>query len=108
MARARASADGSGADWLYTYLRSFYVDEKRPTGWNNVLFENVGMPHALWELQGQQRFDHETHELSLASPGKLSPAEFDKQITDLVGFLVWAGEPAAGLRKQIGAGVLVS
>ncbi len=107
VARARASADGSGADWLYTYLRSFHVDEKRPTGWNNMLFENVGMPHVLWELQGQQRFDREAHKLSLASPGQLSPAEFDKQIADLVGFLVWAGEPAAGFRKQLGAGVLV-
>ena len=54
VARARASADGSGADWLYTYLRSFYRDENRPTGWNNTLFANVGMPHVLWELQGQQ------------------------------------------------------
>lgn len=107
VARARASADGSGADWLYTYLRNFHVDEKRPTGWNNVLFENVGMPHVLWELQGQQRLDREAHKLSLAAPGQLSPAEFDKQIADLVGFLVWAGEPAAGFRKQLGVGVLV-
>lgn len=107
VARARASADGSGADWLYTYLRSFYIDEKRPTGWNNVLFENVGMPHVLWQLQGQQLFDREARKLSLASPGQLSPAEFDKQIADLVGFLVWAGEPAAGYRKQLGVGVLV-
>jgi ubiquinol-cytochrome c reductase cytochrome c1 subunit len=54
IARARASADGSGADWLYTYLRSFYVDEKRPTGWNNTVFANVGMPHVLWQLQGDR------------------------------------------------------
>lgn len=105
-ARARASADGSGADWLYTYLRSFYRDEKRPTGWNNTLFSNVGMPHVLWELQGQPELNHETQKLSLAQPGNLSPAEFDKQIADLVGFLVWAGEPAAGFRKQLGVGVL--
>ena len=107
VARARASTEGSGADWLYTYLRNFHVDEKRPTGWNNVLFENVGMPHVLWELQGQQRFDRDAHKLSLASPGQLSPAEYDKQIADLVGFLVWAGEPAAGVRKQLGVGVLI-
>jgi ubiquinol-cytochrome c reductase cytochrome c1 subunit len=68
VARARASADGSGADWLYTYLRSFYVDEKRPTGWNNTLFANVGMPHVLWELQGQQVLNNE-HKLELAVPG---------------------------------------
>ncbi|MDH5341588.1 MAG: cytochrome c1, partial [Betaproteobacteria bacterium] len=54
VARSRASADGSGADWLYTYLRGFYRDAERPTGWNNTVYANVGMPHALWELQGEQ------------------------------------------------------
>ena len=54
IARARASEFGSGADWLYTYLRGFYRDDARPTGWNNVVFANVGMPHVLWELQGEQ------------------------------------------------------
>ncbi len=106
VARARASADGSGADWLYTYLRSFYQDEKRPTGWNNTLFANVGMPHVLWELQGVQELNHETQKLGISQSGQLAPAEFDKQIADLVGFLVWAGEPAAGFRKQLGFGVL--
>ena len=106
VARARASADGSGADWLYTYLRSFYHDEKRPTGWNNTLFANVGMPHVLWELQGVQDLNHETQKLGLAQSGQMTPGEFDKQIADLVGFLVWAGEPAAGVRKQLGIGVL--
>jgi ubiquinol-cytochrome c reductase cytochrome c1 subunit len=106
VARARASADGSGADWLYTYLRSFYRDETRPTGWNNTLFANVAMPHVLTELQGQQVLNHETHKLELAVPGKLSPAEYDKQVADLVGFLVWMGEPGAAFRKQLGFGVL--
>lgn len=107
VARARASEEGTGADWLYTYLRSFYRDEQRPTGWNNTLFANVGMPHILWELQGQQALNHESHKLELAVPGQLSPAEYDKQIADLVGFLVWAGEPGAGFRKQVGYGVLL-
>lgn len=106
VARARASEAGSGADWLYTYLRSFYRDEKRPTGWNNTVFENVGMPHVLWELQGQQTLNHETHKLELAVPGKLSPAEYDKEVANLVGFLVWIAEPGAGFRKQLGFGVL--
>ncbi|MBK7953163.1 MAG: cytochrome c1 [Candidatus Accumulibacter sp.] len=105
VARARASEDGSGADWLYTYLRSFYVDEKRPTGWNNTIFANVGMPHVLWQLQGLQVLNHD-HKLELAVPGTLSPAEYDKQIADLVGFLVWMSEPHAGFRRQIGFGVL--
>ncbi len=52
IARARASGAGSGSDWLYTYLRAYYRDATRPTGWNNALFANVGMPHVLWELQG--------------------------------------------------------
>lgn len=114
IARARASEAGSGADWLYTYLRSFYRDENRPTGWNNVIFENVGMPHALWELQGQQVLEgektadgHEHKHLKLAVPGKLSAAEYDRQVADLVGFLVFMGEPGAGFRKQLGVGVLL-
>ncbi|WP_424220116.1 cytochrome c1 [Azovibrio sp.] len=106
VARARASADGSGADWLYTYLRSFYRDDKRPTGWNNVIFANVGMPHILYELQGEQVLGPD-HKLTLAVPGKLSPAEYDAQVRDLVGFLVWMGEPTAGLRKQLGIAVLL-
>lgn len=106
VARARASEAGSGADWLYTYLRSFYRDDQRPTGWNNTLFANVGMPNVLWELQGQQALNHESHKLELVVPGQLSPTDYDKQIGDLVAFLVWAGEPAAGFRKQVGYGVL--
>jgi ubiquinol-cytochrome c reductase cytochrome c1 subunit len=52
--RARSSQAGTGSDWLYTYLRAYYRDADRPSGWNNALFENVGMPHVLWELQGQR------------------------------------------------------
>ncbi len=114
IARARASEYGSGADWLYTYLRSFYRDPNRPTGWNNVVFENVGMPHILYELQGQQvlhvekdKDGHEHKSLKLEVPGQLSPADYDKQVGDLVGFLVWAAEPTAGLRKQLGVAVLI-
>jgi ubiquinol-cytochrome c reductase cytochrome c1 subunit len=62
IARARATDFGSGADWLYTYLRSFYRDDERPTGWNNVVFANVGMPHVLWELQGVREPVFETRE----------------------------------------------
>ena len=52
IARAKSSEEGSGADWLYTYLRTFYRDESRPTGWNNIAFPTVAMPHVLWQLQG--------------------------------------------------------
>lgn len=114
IARQRASEFGSGADWLYTYLRQFYRDPNRPTGWNNVVFENVGMPHVLWELQGEQvarvteNPDGSKHiELSLAKPGKLSVEEYDRAIADLVSFLVWMGEPVAEKRKLIGTYVLI-
>lgn len=53
-ARSRSSGDGSGADWIYTFLRSFYRDGNRPTGWNNTVFKDTGMPHVLWQLQGQR------------------------------------------------------
>lgn len=53
-ARSRSSHDGSGSDWLYTYLRGFYRDSSRATGWNNTVYPNVGMPHVLWELQGSR------------------------------------------------------
>lgn len=106
IARARASGDGSGADWLYTYLRGFYRDEKRPTGWNNVVFDSVGMPHVLWELQGEQVMGAD-HKLTLAKPGKLTPREYDDAVGDLVAFMVWMAEPQAQLRKQLGVAVLL-
>lgn len=104
--RARSSEFGSGADWLYTYLRSFYRDETRPSGWNNVVFANVGMPHVLWELQGDQIMG-EDHKLKLVTPGKLKPQEFDALAGDLVAFLNYMGEPAAEFRKQLGVVVLI-
>ena len=106
IARARASEFGSGADWLYTYLRTFYRDENRPTGWNNVVFENVGMPHVLWELQGEQVMSAD-HKLVLAKPGKLKPQEYDAAVADLVGFLNYMGEPMGEFRKQLGVVVLI-
>jgi ubiquinol-cytochrome c reductase cytochrome c1 subunit len=108
IARARGELGnaGAGADWLYTYLRTFYQDVKRPTGWNNVAFEAVGMPHVLWELQGTQVMNHETHKLELAVPGKLSPAEYDKAISDLVGFMVWMSEPQQEFRRLLGVFVV--
>ena len=108
IARARGDlgAPTAGADWLYTYLRSFYRDENRPTGWNNVVFENVGMPHVLYGLQGQQVLNHETHKLELAVPGQLPPVEFDKAVSDLVGFMVWMGEPQQEFRQTLGYIVL--
>ena len=106
IARARASEFGSGSDWLYTYLRTFYRDDTRPTGWNNLVFANVGMPHVLWELQGEQVLG-EDHALTLAKPGKLSVQDFDAMVGDLVAYLKYMGEPVAELRKRLGIAVLL-
>lgn len=106
IARARASEFGSGADWLYTYLRGFYRDDSRPTGWNNTVFANVGMPHVLWELQGEQVMGPD-HKLVLAKPGLMSPADYDAMVADLVGFMVFMAEPAATFRKELGVVVLI-
>lgn len=107
IARARASEFGSGSDWLYSYLRGFYRDEARPTGWNNTVFANVGMPHVLWELQGDQIMG-EDHKLTLAKPGKLSVAEYDQMVGDLVGFLKYMGEPMSEFRKRLGVIALIA
>lgn len=106
-------ARSRGADWLYTYLRSFYRDETRPTGWNNLVFDKVGMPHVLWDMQGElvprykKEGEHEVIDgLELAKPGSVTLAEYDAMIGDLVNYLVWMGEPAQLKRKQIGLIVL--
>jgi len=105
-----------GADWLYTYMRSFYRDQASGTGWNNLAFPNAAMPHVLWELQGTQVLKSETEEhdghrvehkkLVLESPGALSPLEYDKLTRDLVNYLSYMGEPAKARRVQIGIAVL--
>ncbi|CAB1368499.1 cytochrome c1 [Denitratisoma oestradiolicum] len=107
IARARASEFGSGADWLYTYLRTFYRDPARPSGWNNKVFENVGMPHVLWELQGEQVMG-EDHKLTLEKTGKLKPEEYDAAVADLVAYLQYMGEPVGEFRKKLGVIVLIA
>ncbi len=91
-----------GADWLYTYLRTFYRDPKTVTGWNNLVYPNVAMPHALWTLQGERALDQKTHKLTEISKGTQSVTEYDTTVRDLVNFLVYASEPAAMSRKTIG------
>ena len=107
IARARASEYGSGSDWLYTYLRSFYCDDSRPSGWNNVVFSNVAMPHVFWELQGEQVLGPD-HKLTLAKPGLMKPEEYDAMVADLVGFLNYMGEPVQNYRKELGVVVLIA
>ncbi len=116
IARSRSSHAGSGADWLYTYMRSFYRDASRPTGWNNVVFPNVGMPHVLYQLQGEQvlrtekiqgpGYPIEVEKLALEKPGTLKPVDYDRLVADLVNYLNYMAEPASGDRRQIGIYVL--
>jgi ubiquinol-cytochrome c reductase cytochrome c1 subunit len=122
IARSRSAAGkGTGADYLYTYLRSYYRDETKPTGWNNLAFPNVGMPHVLWELQGQRKpiFTEakDPHDATKVvqqltgfeqiTPGKLSPREYDDAVADLVAYMQWMAEPAQGQRVRIGVWVLL-
>lgn len=99
-----------GPDWTYTFLKSFYADPSRPSGWNNTVLAGASMPHVLWELQGVQRpvLNAEGHveRLELSSPGSQSPAEYDRTVRDLTNFLNYVGEPAAAKRRSVGVGVL--
>ncbi len=112
-----------GTDWLYSYLRSFYIDPKRPWGVNNTVFPDVGMPNVLMALQGTQVpvFKSETLKddegkpyekqiithLELKTPGTLTKDEYDKAMTDLVNFLDYVGEPHKLERKRLGVWVLL-
>lgn len=96
-----------GADWLYAYLRGFYKDDTRPTGWNNTVYDKVAMPHVLYELQGVQVLNHETHALELVKPGKLSSAEYNEMVGDLTNYMAFMAEPAKQSRQLIGIFVLL-
>jgi ubiquinol-cytochrome c reductase cytochrome c1 subunit len=98
-------ARSRSADWLYTYMRTFYADESRPSGWNNKVFPSVGMPFVLADLQGEQEAEmHEGHvtKLKLKEAGSLSAEEYDRTIADLTNYLVFMSEPAILIRHQIG------
>ncbi len=118
IARSRAGAGGSGADYLYTYLRTYYPDDTKATGWNNLVFPSVAMPHVLWELQGKRKPVYETveehgHEVHVfkgweqVTPGTMTPAQYDQSIGDLVNYMQWMGEPAQNTRVRVGVWVLL-
>lgn len=105
-----------GSDWVYTYLKSFYLDESRPVGWNNTLFPNASMPNVLWEMQGLQHAEfgkpdavgeRPVEALKIAQPGSQSAEEFDRTVRDITAFLEYAGEPAALKRQSIGVWVVL-
>jgi ubiquinol-cytochrome c reductase cytochrome c1 subunit len=120
IARSRAAAgQGSGADYLYTFLRTYYKDDSKATGWNNAAFPNVGMPHVLWELQGPQKPVYETVKdshggtaqmfkgIQALAPGKMSELEYDAAVADLVAYLTWMSEPMQKDRVRLGVWVLL-
>ena len=125
------SARVRGPDWIYTYLRSFYLDKKSPSGWNNSLFENVAMPHILYELQGSQRarfktlvdtititnkdgstsekeFKHEEFDrFELEKRGTMNEEEYDEAVRDITNFMVYLAEPIKLERYRIGVYVML-
>ena len=118
IARSRSGSGGTGADYIYTYLRTYYRDDSKATGWNNLAYPNVGMPHVLWELQGQRRpvfedveqHGHTTQTLKgweQVSPGKMTAREYDEAMGDLVNYLQWMAEPNQNSRVQIGVWVML-
>ena len=96
-----------GADWVYAYMRGFYRDETTPTGWNNTVYDKVAMPHILYEMQGEQVLNHETHKLELVKPGKLSPSEYNAYVGDLTNYMAFMAEPGKQNRQQYGWYVLL-
>lgn len=119
IARSRAvPGQGSGADYLYTYLRTYYADETKATGWDNLVFPSVGMPHVLWELQGKRRPVYDVkeehgHEVKVfkgweqLTPGSMTPLQYDQAVGDLVNYLQWMGEPSQNTRVRVGVWVLI-
>jgi ubiquinol-cytochrome c reductase cytochrome c1 subunit len=113
IARAR------GVDYIYTYLKTFYIDEKRPFGVNNVVFPSVGMPHVLWELEGMKKAITETETdaqgnettvitgFEMVKPGKMNEAEYDQAARDLTTFLTYTAEPVKLKRQSLGIWVLL-
>jgi ubiquinol-cytochrome c reductase cytochrome c1 subunit len=107
------AARSRSADWIYSYLKSFYADPKKPLGTNNLIFKDVGMPNVFWQLQGEQKATFKTVDgkqeidgLVVNVPGTLSEQEFDAMVNDLVNFLVYVGEPIKLERERMGKYVL--
>lgn len=101
-----------GAAWLYTYLKSFYVDKARPFGTNNTLLPDVAMPNVLAPLEGtviveEKKSKKQSLRLVLIEQGEMNQNEFDSTLQDLVTFLVYVAEPAKLTRYRVGVFVLI-
>lgn len=106
-------ARSRGTDYIYTFLRSFYIDPERPTGVDNVVLPGTAMPHVLWKLQGTQRAVFAEHDgvqeferFELVRPGELAPGDYDDVVRDIVNFLDYIGEPIKRERQQLGIRVI--
>jgi len=110
-----ARARHGGPDWIYSYLKGFYVDETRPAGWNNTVFPGASMPHVLWELQGIQRPVYEQGadglphvvKLEMAKSGRLDAKQYDQVARDISAFMQYVAEPAALKREAVGVWVVL-
>lgn len=118
IARSRSGAGGTGSDYIYTYLRTYYRDDSKATGWNNLAYPNAAMPHVLWQLQGERKpvyEEREEHGQKVAlfkgweqvTPGTMTPLKYDQSMGDLVGYLQWMAEPARNSRIRVGVWVLM-
>jgi ubiquinol-cytochrome c reductase cytochrome c1 subunit len=107
-------ARSRGTDYIYTYLRSFYLAPDRPTGVDNIVMPGTNMPHVLWQLQGTQRAVFHTDEhnaevfegFETVTPGELDAEAFDDAVRDIVNFLDYIGEPIKRQRQQLGIRVI--
>ena len=96
-----------GTAWLNTYLRTFYLDESKAVGTNNLVFKGTSMPHVLWRQQGYLNHDEETGQLTPLKDGSLSSYDYDVMVADLVNFLAYIGEPSKIQRLELGKWVLL-
>lgn len=111
-----ARAKAGGPDWVYSFLKGFYLDESRPMGWNNTVLPNASMPNVLWQLQGPRRPVYAEAEhggmtriasLEPVGEGMLSEREFDQVVRDITNFLAYVSEPSALKRSSLGVFVIL-
>lgn len=109
------TARSRGADWVYTYLNSFYRDPDASIGWNNTLLENSSMPHVLWRLQGvpEAQYEEVGGELQTAGisvpdgqRGPLSESEYHQATRDITNYMAFLAEPVRAKRQEIGVWVI--
>lgn len=112
VARSRGTIGGApGTDWVYNFLLTFYVDDSRPLGVNNLVFPDVAMPHALWHLQGMQAAVFDEHgqfeRFEQLTEGSMTPEEYRRAARDLTAFLAYIADPVQARREALGYKVIL-